>query len=189
MIQAIETRYKGYRFRSRLEARWAVFFDAMKFRWEYEPEGFVTAAGPYLPDFRVWTPQAQPIWYEIKPEGTEGNDKFEAFERADESMSSRYSLLAGDPFKVCIEGDLNMCPRCGFIHEPAYGIGTTGTENEIYYGCEPCDSETPSGGYHPAEPGVLGIDVSPHKGSLITDGVVFMGLIYIAATTARSYRF
>ncbi len=28
-IKAIETRYKGYRFRSRLEARWAVFFDAL----------------------------------------------------------------------------------------------------------------------------------------------------------------
>ena len=27
-IKAIETVYKGYRFRSRLEARWAVFFDA-----------------------------------------------------------------------------------------------------------------------------------------------------------------
>jgi hypothetical protein len=29
-IKAIETRYKGYRFRSRLEARWSVFFDAME---------------------------------------------------------------------------------------------------------------------------------------------------------------
>jgi hypothetical protein len=28
-IKAIETSYKGYRFRSRLEARWAVFFDAL----------------------------------------------------------------------------------------------------------------------------------------------------------------
>jgi hypothetical protein len=27
MIKAIETRYKGYRFRSRLEARWAVRFE------------------------------------------------------------------------------------------------------------------------------------------------------------------
>ncbi|MCB6994492.1 hypothetical protein LI177_13475 [bacterium 210820-DFI.6.37] len=27
-LKAIQTEYKGYRFRSRLEARWAVFFDA-----------------------------------------------------------------------------------------------------------------------------------------------------------------
>lgn len=39
-IKAIETVYRGYRFRSRLEARWAVFFDALGLEWEYEPEGF-----------------------------------------------------------------------------------------------------------------------------------------------------
>ena len=35
-LKAIETEYKGYRFRSRLEARWAVFFDACGVKWEYE---------------------------------------------------------------------------------------------------------------------------------------------------------
>ena len=39
MITPIETIYKGYRFRSRLEARWAVFMDACGADWEYEPEG------------------------------------------------------------------------------------------------------------------------------------------------------
>lgn len=39
-IKAIETSYKGYRFRSRLEARWAVFFDALGIEWEYEKEGY-----------------------------------------------------------------------------------------------------------------------------------------------------
>lgn len=39
-IKAIKTEYKGYRFRSRLEARWAVFFDALGVRWEYEKEGY-----------------------------------------------------------------------------------------------------------------------------------------------------
>jgi hypothetical protein len=32
-IVAIPTRYKGYHFRSRLEARWAVFFDALGIKW------------------------------------------------------------------------------------------------------------------------------------------------------------
>lgn len=50
-MKAIETAYKGYRFRSRLEARWAVFFDALGLRWEYEPEGFELPSGRYLPDF------------------------------------------------------------------------------------------------------------------------------------------
>ncbi len=52
MLRAIETEYKGYRFRSRLEARWAVFFDACGVKWEYEPEGFILPDGQYyLPDF------------------------------------------------------------------------------------------------------------------------------------------
>ena len=52
MIKAIETQYQGYRFRSRLEARWAVFFDALGVEWEYEPEGFdLGHEGKYLPDF------------------------------------------------------------------------------------------------------------------------------------------
>lgn len=51
-IKAIETSYKGYRFRSRLEARWAVFFDYLGVKWEFEPEGFELPNGQrYLPDF------------------------------------------------------------------------------------------------------------------------------------------
>lgn len=51
-IKAIETRYNGYRFRSRLEARWAVFFDKCNIRYEYESEGYELPNGEkYLPDF------------------------------------------------------------------------------------------------------------------------------------------
>ncbi|MFG3173685.1 hypothetical protein ACGFZC_01275 [[Kitasatospora] papulosa] len=64
-IQPIETRYAGHRFRSRLEARWAVFFDALGIRWEYEPQGYLVGPGrkPYLPDF--WLPR-QGLWVEVK---------------------------------------------------------------------------------------------------------------------------
>ena len=51
-MKAIQTEYKGYLFRSRLEARWAVFFDACGVDWEYEPEGYDLGDGIwYLPDF------------------------------------------------------------------------------------------------------------------------------------------
>ncbi len=39
-MKPIETNYRGCRFRSRIEARWAVFFDALGIKWWYEPEGF-----------------------------------------------------------------------------------------------------------------------------------------------------
>lgn len=70
-IKAIETRYKGYRFRSRLEARWAVFFDALGIKWEYEKEGYdLGDGGWYLPDFWL-SPAAhlkngEGVWLEIK---------------------------------------------------------------------------------------------------------------------------
>ena len=64
MIKVIETKYRGYHFRSRLEARWALFLDCMDAKWEYEKEGFVLSNGEhYLPDF--WLPELN-LWLEIK---------------------------------------------------------------------------------------------------------------------------
>lgn len=56
MIKAIQTRYKGYHFRSRLEARWAVYMDVARIKWVYEAEGYELGGGlRYLPDF--WLPE------------------------------------------------------------------------------------------------------------------------------------
>ena len=63
-IQAIETFYKGYRFRSRLEARWAVFFNELGIKWQYEVEGFELPSGRYLPDF--YLPDYK-CYFEVKP--------------------------------------------------------------------------------------------------------------------------
>ena len=64
-IKAIDTYYKGYKFRSRLEARWAVYFDSIGLEWEYEKEGYEFDDGTkYLPDF--WLPEVK-MWAEVKP--------------------------------------------------------------------------------------------------------------------------
>lgn len=47
--RGIPTTYAGTRFRSRLEGRWAAFFDLIGWRWIYEP--FDTAN--WIPDFLV----------------------------------------------------------------------------------------------------------------------------------------
>lgn len=66
-MQPIETRYQGYRFRSRLEARFAVFFDALNLHWEFEREGFdLGEHGYYLPDFYVKTEHETAWFIEIK---------------------------------------------------------------------------------------------------------------------------
>jgi hypothetical protein len=63
-LQPIETLYKGFRFRSRLEARWAVFFDRCGQPFEYEHEGYHLPSGSYLPDF--YFPQFA-AFLEVKP--------------------------------------------------------------------------------------------------------------------------
>lgn len=62
-IKPIETRYADHRFRSRLEARWAVFFDHLGIEWQYEPECYRVAGKGYLPDF--WLPDLS-LWVEVK---------------------------------------------------------------------------------------------------------------------------
>jgi hypothetical protein len=70
-IQPIETLYGGRHYRSRLEARWAVFFDAVGVKYDYEPEGFDLGQHRwYLPDFCLGR-----VWVEIKPY-TDKNNEF-----------------------------------------------------------------------------------------------------------------
>lgn len=72
-MKAIQTKYNGYHFRSRLEARWAVFFDTLEIKYEYEPEGFELPSGRYLPDF--YLPEIDSgLWVEIKNAETEWSD-------------------------------------------------------------------------------------------------------------------
>jgi len=72
MIKPIQTRYNGYHFRSRLEARWAVFFDALGIDYEYEPEGFDLGDGVcYLPDFWLPTFSHSGMYCEVKPTGSD----------------------------------------------------------------------------------------------------------------------
>lgn len=65
MLESAQTIYDGFCFRSRLEARWAVFFNTLKIPYEYEKERYVINGRSYLPDF--YLPQ-QKVWVEIKGE-------------------------------------------------------------------------------------------------------------------------
>lgn len=51
MVTVLKTHYNHYRFRSRTEARWAVFFDVLGIAYRYEYEGFDLHGVWYLPDF------------------------------------------------------------------------------------------------------------------------------------------
>lgn len=79
-IKAIPTRWKGWYFRSRTEARWAVFFDVMDLEFEYEPESFELSNGQIYPiDF--WL--NKPRWFaEVKPDYLTGEEEFKTREIA-----------------------------------------------------------------------------------------------------------
>ena len=54
-IKPIETLYRGHYFRSKAEARFAVFLDCLGVKWDYEPQGFDLGNGlKYLPDFKIY---------------------------------------------------------------------------------------------------------------------------------------
>ena len=96
-LKVIETEYKGYKFRSRLEARWAVFFDACGVKWEYEPEGFNLGDGLYyLPDFLLHDviyrynqcDSVIDLWVEVKGQMTDQDwRKIEKFTYANPAYS------------------------------------------------------------------------------------------------------
>lgn len=118
-IKPIETRYKNYRFRSRLEARWAVFFDALGLEWQYEPEGYdLGEYGWYLPDF--YLPYFN-LFVEVKP--TEKS----------EHKCDEFRTITGMPIFLCVglPGEYYITLYCfssndsgGGISDDTFGIFT-----------------------------------------------------------------
>lgn len=64
----LPTKYKGWNFRSRLEVRWAVYFDGLDVPYVYEPEGIPLwgGLGVYLPDFYLPKHNGG-VYAEVKP--------------------------------------------------------------------------------------------------------------------------
>jgi len=104
-MEPIETEYKDYWFRSRLEARWAVFFDNMEARWSYEVQGFRLGVDSskdsllYLPDFYiedVETPweDSTAVWVEVKG----------VMKKKDEQKCNRLAIESEHPV-LLVQGD------------------------------------------------------------------------------------
>lgn len=120
--KAINTHYNGYKFRSRTEARWAIFFDELQIAYDYEPKGFDLSGIRYLPDFHLsnglilhqFEPtQLDQIWVEIKADTTLSDADRTKMAEFVKQTDHHILLIAGQP-------DINTTLR--FIdHHPETG--------------------------------------------------------------------
>jgi len=90
-IAAKPTFYDGIRFRSRLEATWAAFFDLCRWRWEYEP---LDLKG-WVPDF-VLHGARDPVAVEVKPIWQWKDFPAVSLEKIDQSGWSGEVLVLGN---------------------------------------------------------------------------------------------
>jgi len=122
-MRPIETVWHGHRFRSRLEARWAVLFECLCIPWEYEPQGFELDDGvTYLPDFLLHGMHGRSgdhLYVEVKGHMTEADlmkvrlfSKYESLYlvtdipygrrfRMDDNLSRRHWAWVDDMRDVC----------------------------------------------------------------------------------------
>lgn len=117
-VKPMPTEYKGITFRSRTEARWAVFFDALGIEWQYEPNYFRLADGEfYKPDFYLpslgFTADgggSVGMYVEVKPRNAP-DGMFDKARMFAESMNQTVLLLDGGPrasrFKIYV-GRIDM---------------------------------------------------------------------------------
>jgi hypothetical protein len=111
-FKAIPTMWQGIQFRSRLEARWAAFFTAMGWRWDYEPFDL----DGYIPDFILH--MHEDVLVEVKPMSS--IDDLIATEAIAKIQSSGW----GNRMAVVVGSDL-------FEHEQNLAMGRiVGGEND-----------------------------------------------------------
>lgn len=131
-MKAIETEYNGYKFRSRLEARWAYFFDLLGIEYEYEPEGIeIDEKTKYLPDF--FLPHFH-CFFEVKRKGLSKEEKDRAIKRISWGMHcSEWAgmICYGDP----VDNEIYI-----YCQESDDGGGGS-YEGEVTFGLHPLNSE------------------------------------------------
>lgn len=128
-FNAIETVYNQYRFRSRLEARHAVFFDALGIKYEYEKEGYDLGGTWYLPDF--WLP-GEDRWVEIKgqaPTEEEINKARTLSTCTQKHVSILYGEIGCPDPNTRERSSFSLYPACLWTYPKTQYLGGASTES------------------------------------------------------------
>lgn len=98
MLKAIQTKADGILFRSRTEARWALFFSACHIKYQYEREGFhLEDGGLYVPDF--YLPEYK-CWVEIKGEEKDHETHVRKLRQVTDADGSFGFVFVGQPIEM-----------------------------------------------------------------------------------------
>lgn len=168
-MRSMPALYKGQAFRSRLEARWACWYDLIGVRWVYEPDVIDLGNFTYIPDFFLPDWQA---WVEIKGEMISDEEGLHIVEKC-RQLAIQSELLT----ILCFDQPYD--PRCavfykGAMYAPAY-----------WRMCRFCGGvalEIQGKGVRcPTEHGALPLDLAARQ--------LRSRFIYEAAITARQARF
>ena len=149
-LKPIQTRYKGYLFRSRMEARWAVFFDALSIHWEYEPEGFECENGErYLPDFYLPSFDLHGLYVEVKPED---RDEFGKAQRWAAFAQKQLLCVIGVPawrsYELAVPGNGTIALWSVHFCDKYLPGGANGDEYRLYYQPEWTDGNSWAASYN-----------------------------------------
>lgn len=121
-IKAIETRYGGVNFRSRLEAKWAAMFDLLGWEWTYEPTDF----NGWIPDFAIHGKRL--VYVEVKPVVEFPQD---VADEIDASGCTDEALIVGLGFPL--KGEFIYKEAFGWLRQLAYNWDSdTGFERDSW---------------------------------------------------------
>ena len=113
-MKAINTLYEGRLYRSRLEARWAAFFNMCGWKFEYEP---IDLDG-WFPDFAVYGNDGKPTYIEVKPVMAFPEETAKRISKAAVGVDGELMIVGQRPFSY---------PR----YQDCFVIGWHSEENEI----------------------------------------------------------
>lgn len=137
-VKALEANYAGITFRSRLEARWAMFLEGIGVKWQYEPQQIRLKDKTAIPDF--WL-QSLSVWMEVKP--TQGISRRDSMwpdaKGVVEKTGWPYLMAEGEPGRCLLSvvanvgtGDKILGP--GLFRDCCWC--SDGVETNVRIGCE-----------------------------------------------------
>ena len=127
-IKAIETKFQGFVFRSRLEAKWAVMFELLGWDWDYEPCDF----DGWIPDFAIYG--KRPIYVEVKPVVDFPED---VARKLNSSGCKDPMLIVGQ--RCIVDRHLSDNVQSNHAYYRSFGWTTEHPCSNRFYSCDSCD--------------------------------------------------